>query len=66
MWIWIIIIAVIIGALWGAMSSDGDNGAGAAAGAITAGCLAGGCLLRLFVAGMFILGILWLFGLIFG
>lgn len=64
MWIWIIIIAVIIGAIWGYLS-EGDGG-GAAAGAVAGGCLAGNCLGRLFLAGIFILGILWLFGAIFG
>ena len=37
MWIWIIIIAIIIGAIWGASNSnDGEKGAGAFSGAIMA------------------------------
>ena len=35
MWIWIIIIAIIIGAIWGASSSrDGERGAGAFSGGL--------------------------------
>ena len=38
MWIWIIIIAIIIGAIWGASSSgDGERCAGAFSGAIMGG-----------------------------
>lgn len=38
MWIWVIIIAIIIGAIWGALTSkDGEKSEGAFAGAVTGG-----------------------------
>lgn len=66
MWIWIIIIAVIIGAIFGASSSeDGEKGAGAASGAFAGGMMAIGCLARLALAAISILIIMWLFSLLF-
>lgn len=65
MWIWIIIIAVIIGGLIGFFGSDGD-GSEAASGAMAGGCLAASCLGRLAIAALGILFVLWLFGTIFG
>ena len=66
MWIWIIVIACVVGAIIGFVSSDGDNaGDDAAGGALAGGCLAVGCLTRLAVAALVILGALWLFGVIF-
>ena len=62
MWIVIILVFVVIGAIWGASSNDADPGTGAMMG----GCLAVGCLWRIFVAGIIILGTLWLFGALFG
>ena len=62
MWLVIILVFVVIGAIWGASSTDGDAGSGAMLG----GCLAAGCLARLFMAGAVILVTLWLFGAIFG
>jgi hypothetical protein len=67
MWIWIIIIAVVLGALWGFLNSDSNNaGEGAAQGAMAGGCMAAGCLLRLALAAIGILVVLWLFSAIFG
>lgn len=67
MWIWIILIAIVIGAIWGAASSEkGESGTGAASGAMAGGCLAAGCLGRLALAAIGILLVLWLFGVIFG
>jgi hypothetical protein len=66
MWLWIIIIAAIIGALFSGCSSDSDNaGEDAARGALAGGCLAAGCLLRLAITAICILAILWLFFAIF-
>ncbi|MCR4921597.1 MAG: hypothetical protein K5945_07840 [Bacteroidaceae bacterium] len=62
MWLLIILVFVVVGAIWGASQSDCDAGSGAMMG----GCLAVGCLTRLFMAGIVILGTLWLFGAIFG
>lgn len=47
MWIWVIIIACVIGAIIGFASSD-DKGEGALQGALGGGCLAMGCLARIF------------------
>lgn len=65
MWIWILIIAVIIGGIWGWLNGDG-SGDDALSGAMAGGCLAGNCLFRLLLAGLTILFILWLFNLMFG
>ena len=49
MWIWVIIIAIIIGAIWGALTSkDGEKSEGAFAGAVTGG-MGCGYVLRFFV-----------------
>lgn len=65
MWIWILIIAVIIGGIWGWLNGDG-SGDDSLSGAMAGGCLAGNCLFRLLLAGLTILFILWLFNLMFG
>lgn len=61
MWIWVIIIACIIGAIIGGMSSDNS----AAEGALAGGCMAFGCLARLFMWGLCLFIVLWLFSLLF-
>ena len=67
MWIWIIIGACVIGAIFGFLGSDGDSrGADAAGGAFAGGCMAAGCLARIAIASIVILGVLWLFGVLFG
>lgn len=67
MWIWIIIIAIIIGAIWGAMSSrDGERSAGAFSGAIASGMGCGYILFQIFLLGAGIIFILWLFNSLFG
>ena len=64
MWIWIIIIAVVIGAIIGfAQSGEKEDAMG---GAMASGCFAIGCLGRLAIAAITIIVILWLFGLLFG
>lgn len=65
MWFWIIVIAAIIGALWGYFSGNGDEG-GAAAGGCMGAMFAGSCLFRLAITALCIIGIIWLFGVIFG
>lgn len=64
MWIWIIIIAIIIGAVVGYLNSGKSEEA--AEGAIAGGCLAAGCIMRIAITALGILVILWLFGLLFG
>lgn len=67
MWIWIIIIAIIIGAIWGASSSkDGERGAGAFSGALMGGMGCGYVLFHIFLWGAGIIFVLWLFGNLFG
>lgn len=66
MWIWVVIIAVIVGAVFGMLSGDGNSKENAAGGALAGGCLAIGCLARIAFAALIILGILWLASLLFG
>lgn len=67
MWIWIIVVAVIIGAIIGFFASDGDSkGADTAQGAMAGGCMAVGCLGRIALVAITIMIILWLFGKLFG
>lgn len=67
MWLWIIIGAVVIGGIFGFLSSDSDSkGGDAASGALAGGCMAVGCLGKLAFAALGILLVLWLFGAIFG
>lgn len=66
MWIWVIVIACIIGGLIGFIGSDGQNaGSDAAGGELAGGCMAAGCLVRIAIAALSILFILWLFGKLF-
>lgn len=64
MWIWIILIAVAIGAFLG-FAEDGKS-EDAAAGAMAGGCMAAGCLARIALAALGIIFVLWLFGVLFG
>lgn len=67
MWIWIIIIAIIIGAILGALNSDdGEKGAGAFSGAIAGEMGCGYILFHIFLWGAGILIILWLLSNLFG
>ena len=64
MWIWIIIIAVIIGAIIGfAQSGEKEDAVG---GAMAGGCWAASCLGRIAIAALVIIGILWLASVLFG
>ena len=64
MWIWIIIIFVVVGAIWGLLSGDG-RGEDAASGALAGGCMAIGCLGRIALIGLSILLVLWLCSVLF-
>ena len=64
MWIWIIIGACVIGAIIGFLGSNG-NAEDAAGGAMAGGCMAAGCIVRIAIAALIIIGVLWLFGLLF-
>lgn len=64
MWIWIIVIAVAIGAFLG--FAENGKSEDAAAGAVAGGCMAAGCLIKIAMAALGILLILWLFGVLFG
>jgi hypothetical protein len=67
MWFTILIIAIIIGAAIGFFSSnDGERGAGAAGGALAGGMGCGYVLLQIFLAGLGILFLIWLFRVLFG
>lgn len=64
MWFWIIVIAVIIGAIIGTCCSGKDEN-GALNGAMAGGCLAVSYLGRLFVFGACPFILIWLFQVIF-
>lgn len=67
MWLTILIIAIIIGAIIGFFSSkDGERGTGAVSGAVASGMGCGYILFQIFLAGLGILFIIWLFGALFG
>ena len=66
-WLIIIIVVAVIGAIIGYFSSDSNNRVGDA---VQSGCVSGaGCgyvLLQLFLWGLGIVFLIWLFGAIFG
>jgi len=64
MWFWIIVIAIVIGGIIGFLNS-GDSEE-AVSGAMAGGCMAAGCIMRIAVAAISILIVLWLFGVLFG
>lgn len=66
MWIWVLIICAVIGAIIGMCGSDNkEKGEGAVSGA-AAGCMTGGyCLLQVLIAFVSIAVIFWLFDLLF-
>lgn len=67
MWFWLIVIAVVVGAILGAISSDkGEEKAGAFSGAVAGGMGCGYILFQIFIWGLGIMIMLWLFGAIFG
>jgi hypothetical protein len=64
MWIWILIIFAVGGAIIGALSDDKEGGA---LGGCLAGLFTGGsCLVQILIAGLSIFIVLWLFGALFG
>ena len=63
MWFWIIVIAIVIGAIIGFIHNG--KGEDAAQGALAGGCLAASCLGRLALAALGIILILWLASVIF-
>lgn len=67
MWIWFLVIAIVIGAIIGLVSSkDGEKGEGALQG----GCFAGaGCItimMYVMIFGLSLAFLAWLFDLLFG
>ena len=67
MWLTILIIVILIGAIIGSFSSrEGERGSGAVGGAIAGGMGCGYILFQIFLAGLGILGVIWLFGALFG
>lgn len=63
MWIGIIIIAVAIGAFFGfATSGKSEDAVG---GAVAGGCMAAGCIIKIALAALGIIIVLWLFNLLF-
>lgn len=67
MWFIVLIIAIIIGGIIGALSSkEGEQGAGCLAGAVTGGMGCGYVLIQILFYGLIILAFIWLFGALFG
>lgn len=66
MWIWILIIFAVGGAILGALSDDNKSGEGALGGCLAGLFTGGSCLVQLLIAGLGILLTIWLFGAIFG
>lgn len=67
MWIWILIAAIVIGGIIGFIgSNDNERTEGALSGMIAGGMGCGHILLQLFIAGISILAVVWLFGALFG
>lgn len=67
MWIWLIIIAAIIGGIIGILGSkDGKRGEAAVSGAVTGGMGCAYLLFQLFCWGIGVLLLIWLFSVIFG
>jgi hypothetical protein len=66
MWILIIIIAIIIGAILGALNSkEGERGGGAFSGAVMGGMGCGYVIFQIFIWGLGIIIIIWLFSKLF-
>lgn len=67
MWLTVLIIAIVIGAAIGFFSSkDGERGSGAVGGAIAGGVGCAQILFQIFLAGIGILLVIWLFRMLFG
>lgn len=64
MWFWIIIIAIIVGAIFGYLNSGKSEDA--IEGAMAGGCMAAGCIGRLAIFALSIIIVLWLIGFLFG
>lgn len=63
MWFLILLAFVVIGGIIGALSNKEDGALNGVIGGLYVG---GSCLLQLFIAGISIFIVVWLFGLIFG
>lgn len=67
MWLTILIIVIIVGAIWGFLSSnDGERKSGAAGGALVGLMGCGYILFQILLAGLGILIVIWLFSALFG
>lgn len=67
MWIWILIAAVIIGGIIGYISSNDKNkGENAIGGALVGGIGCGYVLFNIFLIGVGIFVVIWLFSALFG
>lgn len=66
--VWLIIIGfIVVGLLIGYFNSnEGEKADGSIGGALAGAGCAGELLFHIFIAGISIIGILWLFGAIFG
>ena len=66
MWLTILIIVIIAGAIYGSITSrEGEKGEGALEGAFMAGMGCGYILFKIFLWGAGLLLLIWLFGFLF-
>ena len=67
MWFTILIIAIVIGGIIGAITSnDDEKGAGCLTGAAAGGVGWGYVLFHILIFGLIIMAFIWLFGALFG
>lgn len=65
MWIWVLVIFAVGGAILGFLSSDGE-GDGALGGCLAGLFTGGSCLVQIFISGLILFFTIWLFGFLFG
>lgn len=65
MWFWIIIVIAAVGAIIGYCSSEKDKGSGALGGALAGGLGCGYVIFQIFIWGVGVLVLIWLFNLLF-
>ena len=63
---WLIILIVIVVAVYIIARIGGNNSQGATDAALGAGFAAGSCMLQIFMCGLGLVVLIWLFGLLFG
>jgi hypothetical protein len=63
---WLIVLIVIVIAVYIIARIGGEDSGGATDAALSAGIATGGCILQIFMYGLSLVVLIWLFGLLFG